>query len=105
MEFTEKCPDYVRENSNKVVAVIGPTTSASSFLAAKVGGLYGVPVISHYATSDELSDTERFSFFFRTISVGAILDLLVHFNWKYIALFKYLWNLRCTSNSINGGEI
>ena len=92
VEFTEKCPDYVREKSDKVVAVIGPLTSTSSLIAAKVGGLYGIPVISYWATSDELSDTERFPFFFRTISpdkfqVGAIIDLLVRFNWKYIGLF------------------
>ena len=53
-EFAEMCPDYFREKLDKVVAVIGPLTSASSLLAAKVGGLYGVPVISYYATSDEL---------------------------------------------------
>ena len=37
VEFIEKCPNYFRENSTKVVAVIGPVTSASSLLSAKVG--------------------------------------------------------------------
>ena len=78
-EFAEICPGYFREKSDKVVAVIGPLTSTSSLLAAKVGGLYGVPVISYWATSDELSDTEIFQFLLRTISpdrfqVGAIID-------------------------------
>ena len=92
VEFAAKCPNSFREQSEKVVAVIGPPTSASSLLAAKVGGLHKVPVVSYSATNDELSDTGRFPFFFRTtppdrFQVGAIIDLLRHFNWKYIALF------------------
>ena len=91
-EFADKCPNVVRVKSDKVIAVIGPSTSVSSLLAAKVGGMYDVPVISSAATNDELSDTERFPFFFRIVppdrfQIGAIIDLLVHFHWKYIALF------------------
>ena len=92
VEFAAKCPNSIREQSKKVVAVVGPPTSASSLLAAKIGGIYSVPVVSYSATNDELSDTDRYPFFFRAIppdrfQVGVITDLLLHFNWKYIALF------------------
>ena len=91
-EFAEMCPDITRKISEKVVAVIGTGTSSSSLLCVKVGRLHDVPIISYYATSDELSDTHRFPFFFRAIppdrfQVGAIIDLLRYYNWKYIALF------------------
>ncbi len=59
-------------------------------MAATVGRLFTVPVISYAATSDELS--ERFPFFFRTVpgdkfQVRLIVDLLQHYNWKYVGLF------------------
>ena len=66
-EFADMCSNSFRNVTDKVLAVVGGTTSASSLLTAKIGGLHGVPVISYYATSDELSDTEKFPFFFRTI--------------------------------------
>ncbi|XP_072023184.1 metabotropic glutamate receptor-like [Amphiura filiformis] len=81
--------------SNKVTAVVGTGRSSTSILAAKVGSVFSVPVVSYYATSDELSDSERFPFFFRTVppdkfQVKVIVDILQHFNWKYIALFYSL---------------
>ena len=91
-EYAAMCPNVSRKISKKVMAVIGPITSSASLLSVKVGRLHDVPVISYYATSDELSHTGRFPFFFRTIppdrfQVGAIIDLLRYYNWKYIALF------------------
>ena len=58
----------------------------------QIGGLSRVPVVSYTATSDELSNAERFPYFLRTVppdkfQVGAIVDILLHFNWKYVALF------------------
>ncbi|XP_072025083.1 metabotropic glutamate receptor 3-like [Amphiura filiformis] len=92
LEFSAKCPNHTRGHDNTVVAVIGPSRSTNGLLAAKVGGLFSTPVISYSATSDELSDSSRFPYFFRTVppdkfQVGAIMDLLQYFNWKYIALF------------------
>ena len=65
-EYESGCDFGDKENIAKVVAVIGPTRSAESSMVATVGRLGIIPVISYSATSDELSDFERFPFFFRT---------------------------------------
>ncbi|XP_072018310.1 metabotropic glutamate receptor 8-like [Amphiura filiformis] len=94
-EYTETCPDQNRTNTGKVIGIVGPTSSKTSIIAAKAGRVATVPHISYWATSDELSDSDRFPFFFRTVppdkfQVKAIVDILQHFNWKYIALFYSL---------------
>ncbi|XP_072046386.1 metabotropic glutamate receptor-like [Amphiura filiformis] len=94
-EYTETCPDQNRTNSGKVIGIVGTGRSASSIIAAKAGRVVTVPIVSYFATSDELSDSERFPFFFRTVppdkfQVKVIVDILQHFNWKYIALFYSL---------------
>ncbi|XP_072041331.1 metabotropic glutamate receptor 4-like [Amphiura filiformis] len=96
-EYAETCPDpdQKRMNSGKVIGVIGTERSSSSILAANTGRVVTVPVISYWATSDELSDSKRFPFFFRTIppdklAIKVIVDILRHYNWKYIALFYSL---------------
>ncbi|XP_072046435.1 metabotropic glutamate receptor 3-like [Amphiura filiformis] len=91
-DYENACPTFARENVGGVAAVIGTSRSSTSLLAAKVGGIYDIPVISYYATSDELSNSKRFPYFFRTVppdkfQVNAIVDILLHYNWKYIALF------------------
>ncbi|XP_072047031.1 metabotropic glutamate receptor 2-like [Amphiura filiformis] len=88
----EKTCSKQRQESGKIIGIIGTGRSSTSLLAAKVTSVYNVPMISYYATSDELSNTDRFPFFLRTVppdkfQVGAVIDLLLHYNWKYIALF------------------
>ena len=94
-EYTTLCPDNKRTNNKSVIAVIGTGRSTTSLLAAKVGKVFAVPIVSHFATSDELSDSIRFPFFHRTVpadkfQVKVIIDILLHYNWKYIALFYSL---------------
>ncbi len=80
---------------DKVVAVIGPGISQTSIVAAPVGRTFAVPVVSYSATSDELSDIDRYPFFFRTapadkFQAEVIADVLNYNNWKYVALFYAL---------------
>ncbi len=94
-EYMDTCPDQNRTNSGKMIGIVGTGRSATSIIAAKVGRVVTVPIVSYFATSDELSDSERFSFFFRTVpadkyQVKVIVDILQYFNWKYIALFYSL---------------
>ena len=94
-EYANTCSRYERQTDKKVVAVIGTGRSSTSVLAAKVGRVFAIPIISASATSDDLSDTVRFPFFFRTAppdryQVHVIVDILLHFNWRYIALFYSL---------------
>ncbi len=57
--------------------------------------MYRIPTISAYATSNELSVKSRFPYFARTVPADslqatAIVDILLHFGWKYIGLFFQL---------------
>ena len=91
-DYGETCTSHRNGLTNRVHGIIGTGFSFTSILVGKVGSLVQVPVISFWATSDELSDKSRFPYFFRTVppdkfQAGAIVDLLLHFDWKYVALF------------------
>ncbi|CAN9515789.1 unnamed protein product [Ophioblennius macclurei] len=75
----------------KAVAVIGPDTSAKSFISAALLGAYLVPQISYESTNELLSNKELYPAFLRTIpndklQVAAMINILVHFRWTWIAL-------------------
>ncbi|MGH0172753.1 UNVERIFIED_CONTAM: hypothetical protein FKN15_075638 [Acipenser sinensis] len=75
----------------KVLSVIGPSSSTEAFLTASMLMTYLVPLISHSASSMQLSDKARFPSFIRTIpsdkkQVDGIVLLLLKFNWRWIAL-------------------
>ena len=95
LEFATTCPHNQRQTDKKVIAIVGTDRSSTSVFAAKVGGVFAIPVVSYHATSDDLSDSAKFPFFFRTVppdkyQTNLIVDILLHFNWKYVALFYSL---------------
>ena len=76
--------------SDPVMAVIGPSDSGSSVLVGSLLQVAGIPVISHSATSDELS-SPLYRNFFRTAppdsqQAKAIASVIEHFKWSYIAI-------------------
>ncbi|XP_070766219.1 taste receptor type 1 member 1 [Enoplosus armatus] len=82
-------PNY--NNSQMAVAVIGPDSSSKSFTPAALLGAYLVPQISYEASNEMLSNKFLYPAFLRTIpsdknQVAAMIQLLVHFNWTWIAL-------------------
>uniref|UniRef100_A0A3Q2ZJI6 Taste receptor, type 1, member 1 n=1 Tax=Hippocampus comes TaxID=109280 RepID=A0A3Q2ZJI6_HIPCM len=77
--------------ANMTVAVIGPDSSSKTFTPAALLGAYLVPQISYEASNKKLSNKVLYPSFFRTIpsdknQVEAIIQLLVRFNWTWIAL-------------------
>ncbi|XP_077441377.1 taste receptor type 1 member 1 [Vanacampus margaritifer] len=77
--------------TNMTVAVIGPDSSSKTFTPAALLGAYLMPQISYEASNKKLSNKALYPSFFRTIpsdknQVEAIIQLLVHFNWTWIAL-------------------
>ncbi|XP_061128038.1 taste receptor type 1 member 1 [Syngnathus typhle] len=77
--------------ANMTVAVIGPDSSSKTFTPAALLGAYLIPQISYEATNKKLSNKVLYPSFFRTIpsdknQVEAIIQLLVRFNWTWIAL-------------------
>ncbi|XP_059189018.1 taste receptor type 1 member 1 [Centropristis striata] len=75
----------------KAVAVIGPDSSSKSFTPAALLGAYLIPQISFEASNEQLSNKFLYPAFLRTIpndknQVAAMIQLLVRFNWTWIAL-------------------
>ncbi|XP_044208282.1 taste receptor type 1 member 1 [Thunnus albacares] len=82
-------PNY--NNSLRAVAVIGPDSSSKSITPAALLGAYLIPQISYEASNEKLSNKYLYPAFFRTIpsdknQVAAMIQLLVRFNWTWIAL-------------------
>lgn len=78
-----------RNESMPIAAVIGPTDSGSAILVGSLLQVAGIPVISHSATSNELSSAQ-YRHFFRTVppdgqQASAMADIIQHFNWSYVA--------------------
>ncbi|XP_038071183.1 metabotropic glutamate receptor 3-like [Patiria miniata] len=74
-----------------VVGLVGTGSSETSIPVSQLGQLFEVPVVSHGAHSDEFSDREKYAYLLRTstpdrLRVEAILDILEHFGWVYVAL-------------------
>ncbi|RXN02653.1 taste receptor type 1 member 1 [Labeo rohita] len=88
-----------QDNSSVVdsptVAIIGPDSSSYSFTPAGALGAFLVPQISYEATNELLSNKVLYPAFFRTIpsdknQVNAMLQILVRFNWTWIALLAVI---------------
>uniref|UniRef100_UPI0037E8D290 taste receptor type 1 member 1 n=1 Tax=Semicossyphus pulcher TaxID=241346 RepID=UPI0037E8D290 len=78
-------------NSQRTVAVVGPDSSSKSFTPAALFGAYLIPQISYEASNEMLSNKFLYPAFLRTIpsdknQVAAMIQLLNHFNWTWIAL-------------------
>ncbi|XP_038071165.1 metabotropic glutamate receptor-like [Patiria miniata] len=91
VEFTKISP---AEYGN-LFCIIGTQTSATTITTAQAASLYRIPVISPFATSNELSDKPRFPYFLRTVppdslQAAAIADILLRFGWKYVGLYFQL---------------
>ena len=52
---------------DNVAGTIGPGFSSASVLVASLLGLFEIPVLATFSTSDELSDKSRFNYFMRMV--------------------------------------
>ncbi len=73
-----------------IVGVVGAARSASSIQAATLFGLHQIPQISFLSTSDELSKTNFYPYFFRVVppdrhQVEAIIDIILYYRWTYVS--------------------
>jgi len=73
-----------------IMAVIGPTDSGSAVVVGSLLKVAGIPVISHSATSNELS-SPQFRHFFRTAppdgqQAKAMADIIEYFHWSFVAV-------------------
>ena len=94
-EFTHVCgrpPNgNVSEQTKQVIGIVGTGENPSTIVAAHVGSVTQVPVVSWSAGGDELHDKQRFPYFARTVpqdsgQVGGLVDLLLYYNWSYVGV-------------------
>uniref|UniRef100_A0A8C4RK74 Taste receptor type 1 member 3 n=1 Tax=Erpetoichthys calabaricus TaxID=27687 RepID=A0A8C4RK74_ERPCA len=74
-----------------VIAVVGPTTSEETIPIARLLGHFHIPQIGYSASSETLTNRQRFPTFFRMIpsdnvQTEAILQLLHQLGWNWVSL-------------------
>ncbi|CAD5110632.1 DgyrCDS18 [Dimorphilus gyrociliatus] len=90
IEFLPQACPQIREDEN-YVGLLGPGSSSSAVPAAALGSQYELPLLSTYATSEELSNKVRFKYFSRlvppdSVVAEAISQLLEDSKWSFIQL-------------------
>ncbi|XP_036393505.1 extracellular calcium-sensing receptor-like [Megalops cyprinoides] len=76
-----------------VQAIIGHSASTTTMGFARIIGRFHIPVISHFATCDCLSNRKEFPSFFRTIPSDyyqsrALAQLVKHFGWTWVGAVR-----------------
>ncbi|XP_072550732.1 extracellular calcium-sensing receptor-like [Salminus brasiliensis] len=77
----------------QVQAMIGETYSSVSMAISNSIGPFSVPIISHYATCECLSDKTKYPSFLRTIPSDyyqsrALADMVKHFGWTWVGALR-----------------
>lgn len=78
-------------NGQLVIGVLGPSNSPMSVSVAPFFGVFRIPVMSLYATSDDLSDKTRYEYFLRLVPPDrfqeqTILEIARRLGWTYMAM-------------------
>ena len=74
-----------------IVGVYGAGYSRQAVMVAGYLSLFRVPLLSPFASSDDLSDLSRFPYFARLIppdmyQTQVMVDVAAYFNWTYVSL-------------------
>ncbi|XP_059925899.1 metabotropic glutamate receptor 4-like [Gadus macrocephalus] len=74
----------------RVVGVIGASSSSVSIMVANILRLFKIPQVSYASTAPELSDNTRYDFFSRvvppdTYQAQAMMDIVKAMRWNYVS--------------------
>uniref|UniRef100_A0A8C4TE36 Extracellular calcium-sensing receptor-like n=1 Tax=Erpetoichthys calabaricus TaxID=27687 RepID=A0A8C4TE36_ERPCA len=83
--------DYSCNQAPPVVALVGDTGSSPSIAISRILSLFGMPMVSYFATCPCLSNKVEFPSFFRTIpsddfQVKAMVEIIKHFGWTWVGI-------------------
>ncbi|XP_071549706.1 metabotropic glutamate receptor 5-like isoform X2 [Panulirus ornatus] len=76
--------------SKHLVGVVGPGSSDVTIQVQNLLQLFGIPQVGYSATSRDLSDKSRFSYFMRVVpsdyyQAQVMVDIVRHYNWTYVS--------------------
>nr|XP_053651495.1 uncharacterized protein LOC128701648 [Cherax quadricarinatus] len=76
--------------SKRLVGVVGPGSSDVTIQVQNLLQLFGIPQVGYSATSRDLSDKSRFSYFMRVVpsdyyQAQVMVDIVRHYNWTYVS--------------------
>ncbi|XP_041048474.1 metabotropic glutamate receptor 7-like isoform X2 [Carcharodon carcharias] len=74
----------------RIVGVVGASSSSVSIMVAKILRLFKIPQISYASTAPELSDNSSYAFFSRVVppdsyQTQAMVDIVKAFGWNYVS--------------------
>ncbi|XP_064106613.1 uncharacterized protein LOC135215628 [Macrobrachium nipponense] len=78
-------------SSKHLVGVVGPGSSDVTIQVQNLLQLFGIPQVGYSATSRDLSDKSRFSYFMRVVpsdyyQAQVMVDFVRHYNWTYVSV-------------------
>uniref|UniRef100_UPI0037E8D043 extracellular calcium-sensing receptor-like n=1 Tax=Semicossyphus pulcher TaxID=241346 RepID=UPI0037E8D043 len=89
MNGAEQTVGKICSSQSAVHAIIGESESSSTIVLSRTTGPFKIPVISHSATCECLSNRKQYPSFFRTIASDlyqsrALAQLVKHFGWTWV---------------------